>query len=285
MCRFVLYLGKPVTLSSLLVEPSHSLIRQSVHSDEREEPLNGDGFGVAFYAPQFSPEPALFRSISPAWNNRNLLELSRITQSGCILAHVRAATQALEISEPNCHPFTFGRYAFMHNGDLGGFLRGRRRIIGRMPDRIFETIRGTTDSEHLFGLVLSRIPEADHENAQTLADALVGGVREAISILREDSGAEEHCYLNIVLANGRSAVACRYTTDLPDGADSLYLNWGKRYACEGGLCRMLDADEASGSVIVASEPLSQEPGWHPVPTNHLVLIDGTAQPRVMAWPD
>jgi predicted glutamine amidotransferase len=48
---------------------------------------------------------------------------------------------------------------------------------------------------------------------------------------------------------------------------------------------MLDADEASGSVIVASEPLSEEPGWHSVPTNHLVLIDGTAQPRVVAWPD
>ncbi len=284
MCRFVLYLGKPVTVSSLLVEPSHSLIRQSVHSDEREEPLNGDGFGVAFYAPNFSPHPALFRSISPAWNNRNLLELSRVTQSGCILAHVRAATQALEISEPNCHPFTFGRYAFMHNGDLGGFTRARRRIIGRMPDAIFESIRGTTDSEHLFGLVLSKLRAEEHENAQTLADALVAGVREAIALLRE-GGVAEHCYLNIVLANGRSAVACRYTTDLPDGADSLYLNWGKRYVCEEGVCRMLDADEASGSVIVASEPLSEEPGWHPVPTNHLVLIDGTAQPRVIAWPE
>jgi predicted glutamine amidotransferase len=284
MCRFVLYLGKPVTISSLFVEPAHSLIRQSVHADEREEPLNGDGFGVAWYAPEFSPEPALFRSISPAWNNRNLLELSRVTRSGCILAHVRAATQALEISEPNCHPFTIGRFSFMHNGDLGGFAAARKAIIERLPSSLFERVRGTTDSEHLFGLIVSKLAQTQDETSDHLASALMEGVREAIAL----SGTHrpgEHSYLNLVLSNGRSAVACRYTTDLPDGADSLYLNWGKRYVCEDGVCRMLDADEASGSVIVASEPLSEEPGWHAVPTNHLVLIDGSRQPRVIPWPE
>lgn len=283
MCRFVLYVGKPVTISSLFVEPAHSLIRQSVHADEREEPLNGDGFGVAWYAPEFSESPALFRSITPAWNNRNLLELSRVTRSGCILAHVRAATQALEISEPNCHPFTIGRYSFMHNGDLGGFGAVRRHVIERIADSVFDHIRGTTDSEHLFGLILSKMPKAEHETSKTLADAMVSGVNEALELSNEFA-AGQPSYLNLVFSNGRSAVACRYTNDLPDGADSLYLNWGKRYVCEDGVCRMLDADEASGSVIVASEPLSVEPGWHPVPTNHLVLIDGSRQPQVVPWP-
>jgi predicted glutamine amidotransferase len=48
MCRFTLYMGPPIRLSSLLIEPDHSLIRQSVESREREEPLNGDGFGVGW---------------------------------------------------------------------------------------------------------------------------------------------------------------------------------------------------------------------------------------------
>ncbi len=50
MCRLMLYLGPETRLSSLIVEPAHSLIRQSVHSQEREEPLNGDGFGIGWYA-------------------------------------------------------------------------------------------------------------------------------------------------------------------------------------------------------------------------------------------
>ena len=46
MCRFVAYLGQEITLSSLVTEPDHSLIHQSYDSNERSEPLNGDGSGV-----------------------------------------------------------------------------------------------------------------------------------------------------------------------------------------------------------------------------------------------
>ena len=95
MCRFTLYLGPDIRLSSLLLEPSHSLIRQSAHSREREEPLNGDGFGVGWYARELSGEPAVFRSITPAWNNRNLHNLARVVSSDCILAHVRQRGQGL----------------------------------------------------------------------------------------------------------------------------------------------------------------------------------------------
>ncbi len=54
MCRFVMYMGPPLTLASLITEPVNSLINQSIHSREQAEPLNGDGFGVAWYAPRLS---------------------------------------------------------------------------------------------------------------------------------------------------------------------------------------------------------------------------------------
>ena len=95
MCRFTFYLGRPIRLSSLITDPSHSVIRQSFQAQEREEPLNGDGFGVAWYAPEHSDEPAVFKSVTPAWSNRNLRDLARVVASHCILAHVRAATQQL----------------------------------------------------------------------------------------------------------------------------------------------------------------------------------------------
>ena len=152
MCRFILYRGEPITLSSLVTEPANSLIHQSFHSHEREEPLNGDGFGIAWYVPEMSDEPALFSSVRPAWNNHNLRHLARVTRSPCILAHIRAATPGLPVTLLNCHPFLWGPFAFMHNGHVGGFRALRRRLLERLSDEAFSLIGGSTDSEHVFAL-------------------------------------------------------------------------------------------------------------------------------------
>ena len=63
MCRFVMYMGNPLRLDLLTTRPSHSIIHQSYNAREREEPLNGDGFGIAWYAHGVSEEAAVFRSI------------------------------------------------------------------------------------------------------------------------------------------------------------------------------------------------------------------------------
>ena len=49
MCRLAVYLGEKLLISSLVTEPVHSILHQSFHIHEREEPLNGDGFGIAWY--------------------------------------------------------------------------------------------------------------------------------------------------------------------------------------------------------------------------------------------
>jgi predicted glutamine amidotransferase len=270
MCRFTFYKGKPLGLGALLTEPEHSLIHQSFQAREREEPLNGDGFGIAWYADGHD-EPALFRSVTPAWSNQNLRELSRVTASACVLAHVRAATQGLQVGEPNCHPFRRGGLAFMHNGDIGGFAAIRRPLLDMLSDAAFEGIRGTTDSEHFFALL------CDELDGATGSAAMASAFRRTIArvaALVDAHARGEHMYLNAVLTDGHSAVACRYTTDEPGNADSLYTNRGRRYVCEGGVCRMLDAGEANGSAImISSEPLSGDGGWETVPVNHLVRVE------------
>ncbi|TFG64224.1 MAG: class II glutamine amidotransferase, partial [Gemmatimonadales bacterium] len=62
MCRFVVYIGEEIRISSLITEPVNSIIHQSFHSHERDEPLNGDGFGLVWYPPSLTENPALFRS-------------------------------------------------------------------------------------------------------------------------------------------------------------------------------------------------------------------------------
>ena len=157
MCRFALYLGPAISISSLVVEPEHSIIHQSFHSNERAEPLNGDGFGVAWYRPEIADEPALFKDVSPAWNNRNLRQMAGLTRSECILVHIRAASPGMQVSYSNCHPFAWRQFAFMHNGDVAGFRKRRRAIGQTYSDEIFSMIRGTTDSEHLFGFFAERL--------------------------------------------------------------------------------------------------------------------------------
>lgn len=39
-----------------------------------------------------------------------------LNSSSLIFAHVRAASVGSMVMEPNCHPFAYGKYMFMHNG-------------------------------------------------------------------------------------------------------------------------------------------------------------------------
>jgi predicted glutamine amidotransferase len=282
MCRFTMYLGPTIRLSSLVVEPNHSIIDQSHHSKGQEEPLNGDGFGIAWYVPEVDAEPALFRSVTPAWNNANLLELARVVQSPLIFAHVRAATKHGGQSEANCHPFRKGRHAFMHNGDIGDFAHVRRSLLSSLSDDAFHSIHGNTDSEHLFGLVIDELASTNSSGAEHLAAAMQAAVSRIVALCRKH-GQGEHSYLNVALSDGESAVACRFTTEPDYEGESLFVHTGRVYVCQGGVCRMLSPDSGRGCVLVSSEPLSEDPGWVPLPRNSMVLVakDGTINVRSM----
>lgn len=271
MCRFVLYLGEPLMLDALTTKPAHSLIRQSYLARERAEPLNGDGFGVAWYAPAISDEPALFRATTPAWNNPNLTDLARVTKSGCILAHVRAATPPSPVTELNCHPFKHRSISLMHNGFIPAFKTLRRSILRELSNEAFDLIRGSTDSEHLLAMFYDHWLAAGGTGVERLAGALSRTIAD-VEALCQSHGVEDAPRLNVAVTDGKHAVASRYCRDTAL-LDSLYLHRGKAYVCDEGLSHMVETDDPAPAVIVASEPLSDDPGWTMVPENHLVLID------------
>jgi predicted glutamine amidotransferase len=90
MCRWLAYSGSPILLEELLYKPDHSLIDQSLHARLGVETTNGDGFGVGWYGAD-TDAPAVFRSIEPAWNDRNLREVAGHVASPLFLAHIRAS--------------------------------------------------------------------------------------------------------------------------------------------------------------------------------------------------
>lgn len=272
MCRFALYLGAEITLSSLVTDPENSIIHQSFKSREREEPLNGDGFGVAWYVPQLSSAPAIFKDLTPAWSNQNLLHLAGVTRSHCILAHVRAASPGLPVTQLNCHPFAWGDFAFMHNGNVGGFQRILRRLRQRLSDTLYHHIQGSTDSEHLFALFVEHYLRNPHpEPLERMAGALAGAIAEVEELGRE-AEVEEPSYLNLAVTDGHRAVVSRFVSRDTE-ATSLHVSAGRQYTCKDGVCRMLPAESHQHAVLVASEPLSDEPSWRTVEVNNLLLID------------
>src|SRR5262249_43922872 len=202
----------------------------------------------------------------------NLLSIARVVKSHCVLAHVRAATQVRSVSESNCHPFVSGRYSFMHNGDLAGFAGFRRELLASLSDEAFEVVRGSTDSEHLFALFVDELAQnGAHSPPERLVSALEAAVRRALALSTRHAPGEAS-YLNLAVSDGRSAVALRFASDGGDG-ESLHLHRGRRYVCEDGVCRMVPPERnAAGAVIVASERLSEDPGWELVPRNHMVVI-------------
>lgn len=265
MCRFTLYQGPPILLSSLLIEPAHSLIRQSSNSKERDEPLNGDGFGVGWYATGLTDEPAVFRSITPAWNNRNLHNLARVVASPCIYAHVRAATQSSGVNEANCHPFRYGKLLFMHNGDIGNFQKIRRRLLETISDEAFGNVYGSTDSEHFFAVVIDELLKRHAITAVDLAASLDAAIKRVVAIVKQ-YGDGEPCYLNIAVGDGKNAVISRYTNDPASPPESLYWYSGSLYE------PCMDGRSAGSEMIVSSEKLTDDPNWHIVPPNHMVVL-------------
>ena len=58
MCRYAAYLGPPLVLSQLIYKPPNSLVHQAKEAMQSSTRINADGFGVAWYSPEISPEPA-----------------------------------------------------------------------------------------------------------------------------------------------------------------------------------------------------------------------------------
>jgi len=277
MCRFIAYLGKPITADELLLKPANSLVHQSYHAGEMSEPLNGDGFGVGWYVHGISERPGLFRSITPAWNNRNLLYNAPLIRTTCLFAHIRAATEGA-INEDNAHPFHFERFLMMHNGGIPQFQRIRRKLLALLNDEIFSWIKGQTDSEHVFALLMQQIVEMKGVGPSLSEDELKECFQrtfDVIQALKVEAGiGEEVSNFNLMVTNGRRIFGTRYSSNPDKETRTLYYSAGKGFQCKDGACRMERDDSKTETVLIVSEKLNRNKDeWMAIPPNHFIAVD------------
>lgn len=212
MCRWVGYMGDAIRPELLLCEAEHSLIRQSLASELREEPVNGDGFGLGWYGNRETP--GIYRSVAPAWGDANLRELCAQVDSGLFLAHIRAATRA-PVQQTNCHPFRYRKWLFVHNGYVEDFSRVRRELLLAVTAPYFDNIDGSTDSELLFHLALSFGLE---ERPIAALERMAGFVEEVCG----RQGIAEPLQMTLGLSDGVRLYAVRYASG--SVANSLFVN-------------------------------------------------------------
>ncbi len=255
MCRLVEYIGQRIPLRRVIEEPEHSLVVQSYRPREmRSGVVNADGFGVGWYQPEVEDTPGVFTSEMPIWSDANLPQLGRKIHSSCVFAAVRSATPGMPYGQAQTQPFASGRYLFMHNGYITGFReRIMRRLRERLGDEHYTAIKGGSDSEHIFALLLEQLP-SDAHGAAAMSDALrctLGLLREWTRELQLDA------LLNLAITDGDAIVTCRYSTT--DYAPSLYVARADPFF--------------PSAVVVASEPLFANGQWEEIKAGTMLSVD------------
>ena len=251
MCRWAAYIGQPCYLEDVVTRPDHSLIHQSVQADECKTQTNADGVGLAWYDSR--PEPGLYRETHPAWSDPNLKSLTAQVKSRLFLAHVRAST-GTATSRNNCHPFAVGRWSFMHNGQVGGFEKFRRRADMLIPDALYHERKGATDSEVMFILGLV---EGLEENPKQAMEMAVGILQR----MSQEKGQAPHMRIGAAFSDGETLYAIRYASDRR--APTVYHRW---------------SPSRQGRAVVSEPLFSGETGWEEVPAGSFCRFgrDGSA---------
>ena len=203
MCRWLAYSGSPVHLEDLLTNRiTRSWCRASTHGSGVET-TNGDGFGVGWYGA--ARTPGMFHSTEPAWNDRNLRELSAHASAGRVFAHIRATTGSA-VQQTNCHPFRHGRWLWMHNGVITDFPTVKRDLALAVEPALFPLIEGSTDSELFFFLALTFGLEQDPPAA----------VARAVGLIEETGrrhGIEYPIQMTVATTDGETTWAFRYSSE------------------------------------------------------------------------
>ena len=270
------YMGSPIIIDKLLYQPKNSLITQSINAKEIEEPLNGDGFGIGWYVADVNYEAVTFVSINPAWSNRNLRNLAPKIRTECFIAHVRAASVG-EVSESNCHPFQFKNLLMMHNGGVENFSAIKRQIREPLTDEFYNWIKGQTDSEHIFALLLHYLYEVSlSPTAETVVLAFEKTFKHLNQLMKKN-GIQEAAYLNMVVTNGLFIVGTRYVSNPKEDPLTLYHSAATHYAIENGVSHMTVSGDNDKAILVVSEKLSDDKVWTLVPANHFVIVDQSLQ--------
>ncbi|HOB48987.1 MAG TPA: class II glutamine amidotransferase [Mycobacterium sp.] len=262
MCRlFGLHAGRRAVAATFwLLDAPDSLAAQSRR--------NPDGTGVGAFDAGGRPE--LRKQPMAAWDDRAFATEAHEMTGTTFLAHVRYATTGV-LDVANTHPFLQDRRMFAHNGVVEGLdlLDDRLKAEG-----VSELVGGQTDSERIVALITAA--------ARRNGGDVTAAIREAVGWVADNVPVYA---LNILLSTATDLWALRY----PESHELYLLDRPRDGALEMRTRRIRAHSEHLAeipSVVVASEPMDDDPAWRLLDPGELVHVDADLNiTRRLEFPD
>lgn len=254
MCRLTAYLGAPIPASTLLFGGSHPLYRQAWAPREMlSGSVNADGWGVTWWE---GGRPARLARPEPVWHDPDLERVLERIELRCGLAALRNTTPGLPVDSVSVPPLVHDRWSFVLNGYVPAFRARHMRDLRRaLPDDLYGSLRGSSDTETLFLLVVDALRQG-----ASLAEALHAVARRLLERVERAGGGE--CQLTMLVSDG-DALAVTSTSNV-EASNSLYWLEGASPAPEG--------------VLLASEALDADGAWRRLPSHRTLVVgaEGTS---------
>jgi predicted glutamine amidotransferase len=235
------------------------------------------GWGVGFY--QFG-EVLLRRRPLDERETIQPPQLTEALKTDLLIGHVRNPTVG-NLRTENTHPFRFRQWLFAQTGTLQRFDTLRTRLLEAQPDFLTPNVRGDTDSELFFYLVLSYLHDQSQLEVGAASVASIGNaLRSALSFVDRlcDEQGLPHQLGDALLTDGERLVAVhrsgQMATLLIDKEEDVVRLLGVDSSGSG---RPQNLDRARCSVV-ASEVPELPVGWRRAEPNSLIWFERSKGP-------
>jgi len=254
MCRlFGLYANKNVDVRfSFYKTPRRSFALQSYK--------HYHGWGIAWFD---GVQWQIYKEPKPLYESdkaRALVE--KVVRGKIIISHIRHAT-VRSYTRGDTHPWLYRGYVFAHNGSID-----RCTLFKLLKEEYRENLEGETDSEVLFRLIVQETSDLGNP---------VEGIKNAIEKITKNN--IHFTSLNFILSDGEKLYAlrcaetrlCYYTLYyIKRPKEGLELGKPSKET-EQLISTKLSRGEKA--VVIASEIMSDEPYWEPIPNKYLAVVN------------
>ena len=259
-----------------------SAVHQSLLAAEnalaQQSKAHPDGWGIGYYIDDY---PHLYRNPSQALEDGLFRDLGGVVSTYTLVGHIRKASVG-PVNLLNCHPFQFGNWLFAHNGEIAAYNEDplvRQRVYDLVSPRFHRHLLGSTDSEVVFFVFLSRLAARFEDfhlpglPFQAVADELRATTDEIIAI--SDTAGEQQTKLTTIVTNGNLMLGHRfrmplhlstYKTKCPESGDcSFYRPSMCEAAVNDGIVRHL--------VLTSEKPAENPNVWSELADGETVGVD------------
>lgn len=272
MCRIFAF-------RSVLQSRVHKSLLDADNALLNKSQIHSNGWGVAHY---LHGVPHLIKSTTAAFDDNLFKHISGIVSSQTVLAHIRHATQGAADTTVNCHPFQYGHWTFIHNGNIQSFSHYKKKLLSLIPPHLKKFILGTTDSEIIFYLLLAEIEKLGSleslQHYKLIEEKIYQALIKITQIIGPIYSAKKydntHSFLTFTLTNGKQMFAF-------NGGQTLFYSTHKKACPEKNECpyylenceNKTPANQLVNHFILSSEILNNENIWSEMQLGDIMGVD------------